>query len=52
VKSNDTLWKIADGDPAVVKEIQELNKDVLKGKTTLHPGVTLKVPAKTSVASR
>lgn len=52
VKSNETLWKIAGGDPATVKEIQDLNKDVLKGKTTIRAGMVLKVPAKTAVASR
>lgn len=52
VKSNDTLWSIANGSPSLLKEIQDLNKDVLKGKTTVHPGVTLKIPAKTTVASR
>lgn len=51
VKSNDTLWDIANGSPSLIKEIQELNKDVLKGKTIVHPGTVLKIPAKGSVAS-
>jgi nucleoid-associated protein YgaU len=55
VKANDTLWKIAStqlGDAGMVKEIQDLNKSVLKGKADLRPGMTLKLPAKTAVASR
>jgi LysM repeat protein len=51
VKSSDTLWKIANGSPSVLKEIQDLNKDVLKGKTIVHPGLTLKIPSKSTAAS-
>ena len=55
VKANDTLWKIAAaqlGDGSLSKEIKDLNKDVLKGKDVVREGMTLKLPAKQSVASR
>ncbi|HZZ43646.1 MAG TPA: LysM peptidoglycan-binding domain-containing protein [Tepidisphaeraceae bacterium] len=52
VKANDTLWKIAGGDSNLIKEIQDLNKDTLKGKSVVRAGLVLKIPAKTVVASR
>ncbi|MCP3966287.1 MAG: LysM peptidoglycan-binding domain-containing protein [Lentisphaerae bacterium] len=47
VRKNDTLWKISRkfyGKGSRWKELQEANADVLKGKTSLRPGMTLKIP--------
>ncbi|QSH40251.1 LysM peptidoglycan-binding domain-containing protein [Lentisphaerota bacterium ZTH] len=47
VQKNDTLWKVSRkfyGKGSRWKEIQEANADVLKGKTSLRPGMTLKIP--------
>jgi nucleoid-associated protein YgaU len=49
IKKGDTLWRIATqqvGTSAAVGAIQELNKDLLKGSTTLHEGMQLRLPAK------
>ncbi len=49
VKPNDSLWKIADeqlGDPNAMNAIIELNKDLLKGNTTVHPDMKLRLPAR------
>lgn len=54
-REKDTLWKIAAdqlGNGTLWKEIRDLNKDLLKGGDVVKPGMTLKLPAKTSVASR
>lgn len=49
VKPGDSLWAIARdqcGDPAAVPAIQELNKDSLKGGTSVRAGMKLKLPNK------
>src|SRR5690606_3965723 len=49
VKPNDSLWKIADeqlGDAGALNAIIELNKDILKGSTTVHPDMKLRLPTK------
>lgn len=48
-KSGDSLWKIAQeqlGEGASYTAIKELNKDVLKGRDTVVPGMRLRLPAK------
>jgi nucleoid-associated protein YgaU len=50
VKPNDNLWRIAAnevGDASAVSEIISLNKDVLKGGSTLQPNMRLRLPPKT-----
>jgi nucleoid-associated protein YgaU len=50
VKPNDSLWRIATnevGDSAAVSEIMSLNKDILKGKSTLQADMRLRLPPKT-----
>jgi nucleoid-associated protein YgaU len=49
VKAGDSLWAIARdqcGDPGAVAAIQELNKDSLKGSTSVRIGMKLKLPNK------
>lgn len=49
VKANDSLWRIATEqchDINAAKEIQALNKDVLKGSNKLQIGMKLKLPEK------
>ena len=49
VKENDTLWGIAAenlGAGSKLTLIQELNKELLKDKVTVHPGQKLRLPAK------
>jgi nucleoid-associated protein YgaU len=49
VKENDTLWGIAAehlGAGSRLATIQELNKELLKDKVTVHPGQKLRLPAK------
>lgn len=49
VKDNDNLYKIAMKELGTSnwQQIQDLNKDVLKGGDKVKPGMTLKIPAKT-----
>jgi hypothetical protein len=54
VKENDNLHKIAReqcGGISFVSQIQEMNKEVLKGSDKLKIGMKLKLPPK-QVASR
>jgi nucleoid-associated protein YgaU len=49
VKDNDTLWGIAAanlGAGSKLSVIQELNKELLKDKVTVHPGQKLRLPPK------
>jgi len=49
VQPGDNLWRIAInqvGDSGAVASIQELNRDLLAGGTTLRPGMKLRLPAK------
>ena len=49
VKAGDTLTKIAVeqlGSASGVPAIMDLNKDVLKGKDTIHPKMKLRLPAR------
>ena len=53
-KPDDTLWRIAIeqcGGPGMVKQLKELNKDVLKGGDRIKPNMKLKLPPKPQVAS-
>jgi nucleoid-associated protein YgaU len=48
VKSGDTLWRIATsqlGNSSAVETIKDLNRDVLRGGTTLQPGMKLRLPS-------
>ncbi len=54
VKDGDSLWKIAKAQlgsagPSTIDTITKLNGDVLKSKG-LHPGMTLKLPAREAIA--
>jgi len=56
-KKDDSLWRIAreqcgSGTESVVKQILELNKDVLKGKIDIQPNMKLKLPARQVAALR
>jgi nucleoid-associated protein YgaU len=47
VKPNDSLWKIAGqrlGNPNRYKEIEKLNKDIMKSNNKLIVGMSLKLP--------
>jgi len=49
VKENDSLWRIASdqlGTGTAVKQIKELNADVLKGSDNLQVGTRLRIPPK------
>lgn len=53
-KPDDTLWRIAIeqcGGPGMVKQLKELNKDVLKGGDRIKPNMKLKLPPKQQMAS-
>jgi len=55
VVAGDTLWAIASdvcGDPGVLDQIRQLNKDVLKGKDNLKVGMKLKLPLKAVASAR
>lgn len=46
-KPGDSLWRIADeqlGNGKLYSVIRDLNKDVLKGGETVHPGMALRLP--------
>lgn len=54
VKPNDSLTKIAVeqlGSAGAVNAICDLNKDVLKGGTVIHPNMKLRLPAKPIAAA-
>jgi len=49
VKAGDSLTKIAVeqcGTAGAVNAIIDLNKDALKGGTTIHPNMKLRLPSK------
>lgn len=46
VKSGDSLWKLANNDPAAFALIKAMNADVLKGGETVRVGQRLALPAK------
>ena len=49
VKPGDNLWRIADSQlssPDEIDAIKELNRDVLRGGSTVRPGMKLRLPAK------
>jgi nucleoid-associated protein YgaU len=48
VKPGDTLWGIATGllnNAGAIEAIKELNRDVLHGGSTIHPGMKLRLPS-------